>query len=47
MKIDGFTANFNYAYYPLPHDPSVGYKQAVNIDQLYMTSAVKDENKQI
>lgn len=44
-NLDTLNFNFNFDYYPLPHDSSVGYKQAVHIDHMFMTSMVKEENK--
>lgn len=42
---DNMKLSFEFDYYPLPYDPEVGYKQATHINQIYMTSTVKEENK--
>lgn len=45
-NLDWLNPQFKYDFYPLPIDPKVGYKQMVHVDTIYMTTGVKDENKQ-
>lgn len=45
-ELDWKVPNFNYDYYPLPHDKSTDYKQVIHVDPLFMTTGVKEENKQ-
>lgn len=35
------TMNYKYDFYPLPQDPSVGYREGVHADQAYMLSNAK------
>lgn len=37
---------FNWDYFPVPQDADVGFKNPAHFNYIFMTTAVKDENKQ-